>query len=822
MDIKEEIMKIPGAVISAGGSTNPLAKSIFGTTIFIGKMNLNTFYGEFMAHVYQDLIHKGYIIALAHGDLKADLLYTRLHSSCVTSETMRSMDCDCVKQLEGAIEVISKKNGIMFYILEEGRGVGYVGKSRACMCVQYTDDKLNTFDAYNQLGMKPDYRTYRNVKDICHLLGVTNTDFMLLTNNPDKIKGFKENGLKIKGVESIEIKPNPFNLPYLHSKMNYGHMLVETKQKIPTYSLPHEKIKPFEPYSLSHAERFVHVSSYYLPIKPVYDQIVMTCEEWSEILKEIVPEDSAKYIAYPADNGKVLIKILNCEMYDKYKSLTVKPYWFNVNVYYDIATFNDYIVLQYGNCNDQTKTPIVRIHSESIFNRFPLVDRKYRHRYKIALETIIKNGCGMIVLLYNDGRGSGLGHYVLDATASNKKDVGIKADTRDYDGALLLVKNHTKHSTLDVLSGDTSQYILREKFEKHKFTIRRMIPISAYGNDKGHASIYKRIEDSISYLERCKTSVIPANLPLCKLNVTGIGSSEAHARFFCYLMSKYFSDVKFTPLANITTCDPTIPCVVFSQGLSPNTNICFNHYAYSGLIVVTSVTDKHPSADRVQTLGKLLESKSNIIINYPAEYPDDTLVRINGPIGVYYMASRLASHYISKITNKPFDDNLFFQQIKIAKTNIEQMMYGKKFSEHISTICKNQSVCIIVPANIKDYMLNIKNKFIEGCYINPLITDDLEFAHGIYQSIEAQRGLYGKKTTLFIVGNASMENIYTMCKDKYLIWPLTFSSADTSVQPIELEMFFNHVVFQIISELSLDQKNWFGKDTQHIVYEKQM
>ena len=97
---------------------------------------METRFGVFRAHVYQDVIHKNYIIALVHGDLSAPLLYTRLHSSCVTSETLRGCDCDCVEQLEAAFSVIAKRDGVIFYNLQEGRGVGYISKSRDRMLVQ--------------------------------------------------------------------------------------------------------------------------------------------------------------------------------------------------------------------------------------------------------------------------------------------------------------------------------------------------------------------------------------------------------------------------------------------------------------------------------------------------------------------------------------------------------------------------------------------------------------------------------------------------------------------------------------------------------------
>jgi 3,4-dihydroxy 2-butanone 4-phosphate synthase/GTP cyclohydrolase II len=61
-----------------------------------------------------------------------------MHSSCITSETLGSMDCDCVQQMNEAFKKIAeKKSGILFYLIQEGRGCGYVGKSRACMIVQY-------------------------------------------------------------------------------------------------------------------------------------------------------------------------------------------------------------------------------------------------------------------------------------------------------------------------------------------------------------------------------------------------------------------------------------------------------------------------------------------------------------------------------------------------------------------------------------------------------------------------------------------------------------------------------------------------------------
>ena len=114
---------------------------------------------------------------------------------------MRSCDCDCSAQLEAAFRVIARqKHGIMFYLLQEGRGVGYVCKSRGCMLVQAADDQLTTFDAYKAMSLRHDHRDYSNISNICRMLGVT-APFVLLTNNPDKIAAMRKLGVAFEGTQ---------------------------------------------------------------------------------------------------------------------------------------------------------------------------------------------------------------------------------------------------------------------------------------------------------------------------------------------------------------------------------------------------------------------------------------------------------------------------------------------------------------------------------------------------------------------------------------------------------------------------------------------
>ena len=83
------------------------------------------------------------------------------------------------------------------------------------------------------------------------------------------------------------------------------------------------------------------------------------------------------------------IKITNEKLYvqtsellvNKYPNILCKPHWFKAHVYYDIITHQDLIVLQYGNI-DKNNSPIVRIQSESILDRFPLKVKINKTKYK--------------------------------------------------------------------------------------------------------------------------------------------------------------------------------------------------------------------------------------------------------------------------------------------------------------------------------------------------------------------------------------------------------------------------------------------------------
>ncbi len=490
----------PGAVLHL---TSIEQRPLDGQTLYLAHCPLDTRFGPFHAYVFQDIIDHHYIIALAHGDiLGSEKLYTRLHSSCVTSETLRGCDCDCVQQLEGAFKVIAAKgHGILFYLMQEGRGVGYVGKSRDRMLVQASLDQISTFQAYAAMGLKKDHRNYDNISQICRLLGVT-APFVVLTNNPDKLDALRAQGIPIAGTEPLEFEPSPFNLAYLTSKAAGGHILKRPAETTVRRALPPEPVIPFQPHALTNASRFIYCASYFLPIRPVDDDILLTEEQFRTLFQAHARE---RYMGGPAPlvlgyqlirDNRFFIKISppNLTAFrrdhpdDPILDLLTTPYWFRVHVYYDIVTSQEFVVLTHGHVRPQD-IPVIRLHSESLFNRFPLTNVDNRDKFKKSIKHIVTYGTGVLLLLYYDGRGAGFGAHATDLMLTKSGHVadsdeayrrlGVSYDSRDYDASMLLLRHHLTTDKIQMVMNSPASLVAKteyaEALKRHLLEVERWI-----------------------------------------------------------------------------------------------------------------------------------------------------------------------------------------------------------------------------------------------------------------------------------------------------------------------------------------------------------
>lgn len=180
---------------------------------FISKAKLPTCFGNFEIYAFKDSEGRDHV-ALVKGKIdKRKPVLVRLHSRCLTGDTLCSLRCDCRQQMEAALCCINKKGGVLIYLDQEGRGIGLANKISA---YALQDKGRDTVQANTDLGFAPDMRNYGGGARILDYLGIKR--IRLITNNPDKLLGLCNNGIEIVERIPLNIPPTKFNRKYLETK----------------------------------------------------------------------------------------------------------------------------------------------------------------------------------------------------------------------------------------------------------------------------------------------------------------------------------------------------------------------------------------------------------------------------------------------------------------------------------------------------------------------------------------------------------------------------------------------------------------------------
>jgi 3,4-dihydroxy 2-butanone 4-phosphate synthase/GTP cyclohydrolase II len=339
----------------SGGGASPAP---FGTLLPLEERVLATVHGEFRAHVFHDLASGRLALALRHGEVKGpEPLLARVHSSCVTSETYGGCDCDCAGQLDAALRRIAGEGrGVVFYLMQEGRGAGFAAKARDRMLVQASRQRLTTFEAYERMGLGGDRRRYAEVAFACGALGIQ-APLRLLTNNPDKVAALEAEKLDVAGVLPLHGAPSPWNSHYLASKSHSGHRLEAPGAGQCAAELP-EDVIAFAPHPVAGAPGLLRVASYLLPI----------------------PVAGA-------------------------------PRWFRLHLYFESAARREWVVFTYGD----GARPLLRVQPESLFERFSLRVAPLRAGWRETLTRIVAHGAGCALCLPASASGDAAGESAFPA-----------------------------------------------------------------------------------------------------------------------------------------------------------------------------------------------------------------------------------------------------------------------------------------------------------------------------------------------------------------------------------------------------------------------
>lgn len=185
-------------------------------------VNFPTRWGDFRLHLFVSRDDNKEHLALVKGDpAEGGPVLVRMHSECLTGDTLGSAMCDCGEQLATAMQLVAEAGrGVVVYMRQEGRGIGLVNKLKAYKLQQ--EEGLDTYEANQRLGFSDDLRDYGVGAQILWQLGVR--EMRLLTNNPEKRVGLEGYGLRVVERLPLSVGQTQHNVAYLEAKRRVaGH-----------------------------------------------------------------------------------------------------------------------------------------------------------------------------------------------------------------------------------------------------------------------------------------------------------------------------------------------------------------------------------------------------------------------------------------------------------------------------------------------------------------------------------------------------------------------------------------------------------------------
>lgn len=180
-------------------------------------------YGDFEAIGYYDCATGDeHVALLARGPRSSPETLVRIHSQCMTGESLGSTRCDCAGQLEAALALTAEHGGVVIYLAgQEGRGIGLTAKLAAYRLQQHLG--LDTIDANLAIDAPVDAREYGAAAAILDDLGIFHV--RLMTGNPAKAQGLIRAGIAVAGSFPLMTDPTPANQHYLETKRTrLGHV----------------------------------------------------------------------------------------------------------------------------------------------------------------------------------------------------------------------------------------------------------------------------------------------------------------------------------------------------------------------------------------------------------------------------------------------------------------------------------------------------------------------------------------------------------------------------------------------------------------------
>jgi GTP cyclohydrolase II len=179
-------------------------------------------FGEMQVQHFTVGVQEGVLVT--RGGPLPDPVPVRIHSSCLFSEALKAIDCDCADQLHASLSVVAQGGGLVVYLYQEGRGAGLRMKMKAIQHQQQTG--CDTVKAFQHLGLPSDPRDHKAAAEVLKLYLGTGVRIVLLTNNQSKVDALTAAGLNVVARRPLIGEKNAAVGEYLAEKRAVlGHLI---------------------------------------------------------------------------------------------------------------------------------------------------------------------------------------------------------------------------------------------------------------------------------------------------------------------------------------------------------------------------------------------------------------------------------------------------------------------------------------------------------------------------------------------------------------------------------------------------------------------
>jgi creatinine amidohydrolase len=216
------------------------------------------------------------------------------------------------------------------------------------------------------------------------------------------------------------------------------------------------------------------------------------------------------------------------------------------------------------------------------------------------------------------------------------------------------------------------------------------------------------------------------------VQITGVGSSAAHARFLSALLSERLGlAARFVPLDAFPRAgDPRDVLVVFSQALSPNARLALaGPEAWQRVVLVTAAAASREPARR-EAVAALRRAGVQVLETAGAD-EFGGLLRVEGPLAAYRAAFTLGEAF--GVAAPP-------ELARVPDAMERALRLASERAAELAPRLATDELLLLASGSYREAADNLRLKWVEGLLRGvPPVSDPIELAHGPFQALFAKR-----------------------------------------------------------------------------------